>query len=144
MAIQNTQPWQMAGWPGYVGAQPTSQIPSQPAPQPSGQTGFNWVLGEAAAKAWPVMPNSTALLMDREEQRFYLKTVDASGMPLPLRIFSFKEITSDEKVNSVDKRSDPRYVTKEEFEAFRQELLYGRLDARQKAKNGGPNHEPAV
>ena len=42
-----------------------------------------WVQGEQAAKSYMVAPNTTVLLMDSESQRFYLKSSDASGMPLP-------------------------------------------------------------
>lgn len=126
-----TAPWNY-GVGNYNNGNRTVPI-QQPVSQP--QNGFIWVQGEAAAKSWPVPPNSTALLMDSEDQKFYLKTVDASGMPHPLRIFSFKEITGEKKEAITP---DPaKYVTKEEFEAFRNELLYGRQ------KRGG-EHEPTV
>ena len=34
------------------------------------------------------------ILMDSEQTRFYIKTTDASGMPAPLRVFTFEEITN--------------------------------------------------
>ena len=112
-----------------------SYMPQAPAQQPAQQTGVNWVQGEAAARSWMVAPNSTVLLMDSESERFYLKSTDASGMPLPLRVFEYKERTGEAKQNPIDKGS---YVTREEFEAFRQELLYGKPE-----KRGGAN-EPTV
>lgn len=59
--------------------------------QPTGTPAINWVSGEAGAKSWMVAAGNTVLLMDSENQTFYLKSADPSGMPLPLRIFDYKE-----------------------------------------------------
>lgn len=107
-----------------------SYMPNPPAQQPAQQTGVNWVQGEAAARSWMVAPNTTVLLMDSESERFYLKSTDASGMPLPLRIFEYKERTGEQKPNPIDKGS---YVTREEFDAFKHELLYGNPEKAGKA-----------
>ena len=61
--------------------------------QPS--NGIVWVQGESAAKSYPVAPNTTVMLLDSESSTFYLKTSDASGMPLPLRVFDYKERTQN-------------------------------------------------
>ena len=66
----------------------------QPAPQPQ-SNGIVWVQGESAAKSFPVAPNTTVMLLDSESSVFYLKTSDASGMPLPLRVFDYKERTQN-------------------------------------------------
>lgn len=66
----------------------------QPAPQPQ-SNGIVWVQGESAAKSFPVAPNTTVMLLDSEASVFYLKTSDASGMPLPLRVFDYKERTQN-------------------------------------------------
>lgn len=60
------------------------QMPQMTPVQQPQQNGLIWVQGEAGAKSYLVAPNSTVLLMDSENQRFYLKSSDASGMPLPL------------------------------------------------------------
>ena len=68
----------------------TSQpMPSQPMQQQSSQ--IIWVSGEAGAKSYLVAPGNTVMLLDAENSVFYLKSADASGMPLPLRIFDYKE-----------------------------------------------------
>ena len=69
-------------------AQPVQQVA-----QPS--NGIVWVQGEAAAKSFVVAPNTTVMLLDSENSVFYLKTSDASGMPLPLRVFDYKERTQN-------------------------------------------------
>lgn len=92
------------------------------APQtPSANNGLNWVQGETGAKSYLVAPGNTVLLMDSEGQRFYLKSSDASGMPLPLRVFEYAEITASA---GLDKKTEDNtaYATKAEFAAFKTEI----------------------
>lgn len=74
--------------------QTSPQMSTTPTPPQSGN-GIVWVQGEASAKSYPVAPNSTVMLLDSESNTFYLKTSDASGMPLPLRVFDYKERTQN-------------------------------------------------
>jgi hypothetical protein len=67
-------------------------MPSQPMQQQSSQ--IIWVSGEAGAKSYLVAPGNTVMLLDAENSVFYLKSADSSGMPLPLRIFDYKERTT--------------------------------------------------
>ena len=77
--------------------------PMQPVQQPVQQNnGIVWVQGENAAKSYPVAPNTTVMLLDSESSVFYLKTSDVSGMPLPLRVFDYKERTQNPTVLPVD------------------------------------------
>lgn len=75
---------------------------------------INWVQGEAGARSIPVPAEQKALLMDSETNVFYIKSSDASGMPLPLRTFEYKEVgvVSD----SSTARPQSEYVTHEELE----------------------------
>lgn len=92
----------------------------QPAPQPQ-SNGIVWVQGESAAKSFPVAPNTTVMLLDSESSVFYLKTSDASGMPLPLRVFDYKERTQNGSVlpvNAPNSDSDidfNNFVTRDEL-----------------------------
>ena len=74
---------------------PTMQPMQMTQPNNQQNVGINWVKGEQGAVSFIVAPNSTALLMDSECKRFYLKSADASGMPLPLRKFEFNEIIQE-------------------------------------------------
>ena len=99
--------------------QPMVAQPTVPAPQAN--NGLVWVQGEAGAKSYPIAPGCTVMLMDSEGERFYLKSADASGMPLPLRVFEYTERNnapaSDFKVGTSDfSEMDDRFVTREEFE----------------------------
>lgn len=67
----------------------------QQIPQHQTNNGLIWVQGEAGAKSYLVAPNTTLMLMDSEKSAFYLKSADASGMPLPLRVFEYVEITQN-------------------------------------------------
>ena len=95
--------------------------PSYPAPavqQTAPTSGaMIWVQGESGAKSYITPPNTTVLLMNSEADQFFIKSVDASGMPSPLRVFDYTEVTS--KAGPVPEVS---YVTREEFDAFKEEL----------------------
>lgn len=93
--------WQ-AGTPWY----------SQPviSQQAQNNAGINWVQGEAGAKGFAVAPGQSVLLMDSESNVFYIKSTDASGMPLPLRTFDYSERVP------VTKNVQGDFITREEFE----------------------------
>ena len=98
----------------------TSQpMPSQPMQQQSSQ--IIWVSGEAGAKSYLVAPGNTVMLLDAENSVFYLKSADASGMPLPLRIFDYKERTTTAQQTfggsvTAESVNLDNFVTREEFE----------------------------
>lgn len=84
------------------------------APQ---NNGIQWVQGEEAAKSYYVQPGKSVLLMDSESKCFYIKSVDASGMPLPLRIFDYTERTQTAPASSTTNATPNNdYITREEFE----------------------------
>ena len=107
---------------------PNLQIPLQPPQMPqngvqSSSNGITWVLGENAAKSFPVGAGQTVVLMDREEPIMYMKSVDQSGMPLPLRIFDITERTSEKQISNVTKEVTTNdYVSRKEFDEFRESV----------------------
>lgn len=111
----------------YQNVQPMPQPMPQNVPQntPQAQSNGNaimWVQGEAGAKAYPVAPNTSVLLMDSEESVFYIKATDASGMPQPLRIFDYTERTPQNAHRAV---ATPQVdvVTREEFERLKDDVM---------------------
>lgn len=111
--------------------QPYYQLPQQPqqvqiqAPQQQAQpqqpsTSILWVQGEAGARAYPVAPGASVLLMDSETSAFYIKTMDASGMPQPLRTFDYVErqhAASTPPMAQAQPQMDlSGYVTRDELE----------------------------
>lgn len=93
---------------------------------PQQQQGIIWVQGESAAKAYPVAPGSNVLLMDSEGECFYIKSTDASGMPLPLRVFEYKEIVHTQpqlsNTNYSNNFNPNEYVKKEELEEVKKQI----------------------
>ena len=105
-----------------MGYQPAMYTPSGAVPDNLSQyknqyqtnsNGLIWVQGESGAKSFIVAPGQTALLMDSEAIRFFLKSSDASGIPLPLRVFEYSEVTSQKNAQSDDMG---QFVTRKEFE----------------------------
>ena len=97
--------------------------------------GLLWVQGETGAKSYLVAPNSTVLLMDSENSRFYLKSADGAGMP-NMRIFEYKEITNTppnvlQWQYSNEKELNDKYVTREEYDGLKRqyEAIMERLDS---------------
>lgn len=103
--------------------QAQQQMPLQQPQMPqngvqSAGNGITWVLGENAAKSFPVGVGQTVVLMDREEPVMYMKSVDQSGMPLPLRVFDITERTE----TSSPKTSNTDYVSRSEFDKFKEDI----------------------
>lgn len=92
-----------------------NQPPQAQAAPPQTSPGLTWVQGEAGAKSYLVGAGQSVLLMDSESSSFYIKSTDASGMPLPLRVFDYKERTQAPATTA--SAFDPnKYVTRDEFD----------------------------
>ena len=82
-----------------------------------------WVQGIAGAKSYPVAPGHSAPLFDSEDLKVYIKTVDQSGVPQPLRCFRLVEENQNGLLNS---QTTPEVkdvsVTKADLENFRNEV----------------------
>lgn len=95
-------------------------LPHTAAPAPQGTGDIQWVQGEVGAKSYPVAPGHSVLLMDSENSVFYIKTLDASGMPLPLRTFDYSErsVPAPMPTAQPEAQFNPGdYITRKEFEA---------------------------
>lgn len=109
----------MFGSPNYYSSYPWNNYGTQNnvAQHATQSNTINWVQGEAGAKAFMIAPGQSVLLMDSESNSFFIKSSDASGMPLPLRVFDYVERTvTKSETASAD------YVTREEFEKRLSEL----------------------
>lgn len=94
----------------------------QPQVQQQQSNTLTWVQGESGAKSYMVPANGTVLLMDSESDQFFLKSTDASGMPLPLRVFKYSEVVSQPQNQRSHVADEEVYVTKDEFENFKREM----------------------
>lgn len=87
--------------PAYNNYFPMQYQPPQAVPQYQPPShGIVWVQGEAGAKSYLVGAGNSVILMDSEDSTFYIKSTDASGMPLPLRIFDYTERKQDAPTNT--------------------------------------------
>lgn len=86
-----------------------------------------WVQGIEGAKAQQVQPGNTLLLLDSEQDRFFIKACDQYGIYLPLKAYSFTEIIDSTEPMTVVEASAAtpdlsNYVTKEELTQILKEL----------------------
>ena len=113
-------------FPYYPAYQP-QMYQNQYTPQQHG--GLIWVQGIEAAKSYPVSAGQSILLMDSESNTFFIKTADASGMPLPLRIFDYTERTANNAPKAAQEtHTEPSidlsaYVTRDELESRIKEIM---------------------
>ncbi len=115
-----------------------NQLRSIPPYQRMDQNGLNWVQGEAGAKSWIVPPGGTALLMDSENQRFYLKSADMTGVPA-MRTFEYVEVGTQKPQ---EQPQTPKFVTMEEFTEFRNEVMNKLSEPIARKKKGEANESP--
>ena len=73
---------------------------------------IQYVNGKQSAEAYQMTPNSSVILMDSNQARFYLKQTDASGMAT-IKVYDFHE---------AEEEKPAEYVTKSEFETFKAQM----------------------
>ena len=110
-------------------AQPmqNAQMPMQGQPT----NDFLWVLNENEATSYPVAPNNTVTLWDKNLPTIYIKSVNAQGVP-SMRVLDFVERTSATPTQPVGTsfNSPNNFVTLDSFNALKcdVEALSGKLD----------------
>ena len=105
---------------------PQQQLTQPVVQQPVNDNGILWVQGEAGAKSWAEKKGKSVMLMDSESNTFYIKSSDASGMPMPLRIFDYNERTVQQTQPQVVQHNEidtSQFVTWEEFNKKLDELF---------------------
>jgi len=111
-------------YPNMMNAQQpyqTFQNPYAMNMTPQTPTTLTRVTGIDGAKAYQMTPNSTVALFDNNEDIMYIKTTDGAGFPT-IRTFSFNEVTH----NAQQQVSNNEYVTRNEFNKLKEELLNGK------------------
>lgn len=107
-------------------AQPVQQVQ-----QVQQSPGIVWVQGEAGAKSYLVGAGQSVLLMDSESSSFFIKSTDASGMPMPLRVFDYTERKTPGAEVKPSVMDMSAYITREEFKKWAddfKESLKGEVD----------------
>ena len=104
-----------------------AQMPMQGQPT----NDFLWVLGQTEAEGYPVAPNNTVTLWDKNLPTIYIKSVNAQGVP-SMRVLDFVERTSTNPTPPVGTafNSTNNFVTIDSFNALKGdvEALRGKLD----------------
>ena len=111
--------------------QPMSQQMQQAQMQTQPTNDFLWVLNENEATSYPVAPNNTVTLWDKNLPTIYIKSVNAQGVP-SMRILDFTErAATASKTPSVPSFNSPNsFVTLDSFNALKGDVedLRGKLD----------------
>lgn len=99
--------------------QPMSQQMQQATMQTQPTNDFLWVLNENEATSYPVAPNNTVTLWDKNLPTIYIKSVNAQGVP-SMRILDFTERTATpHKTPSTPYFNSPdNFVTIDSFNAL--------------------------
>ena len=104
-----------------------AQMPIQGQPT----NDFLWVLNENEATSYPVAPNNTVTLWDKNLPTIYIKSVNAQGVP-SMRVLDFVERTATNPTPPVGTafNSPNNFVTLDSFNALKGdvEALRGKLD----------------
>ena len=104
-----------------------AQMPMQGQPT----NDFLWVLNENEATSYPVAPNNTVILWDKNLPTVYIKSVNAQGVP-SMRVLDFTERTATAPKQPVSGpfSSSNNFVTLDSFNALKGdvEALSGKLD----------------
>lgn len=103
-----------------------AQIPIQGQPT----NDFLWVLNENEATSYPVAPNNTVTLWDKNLPTIYIKSVNAQGVP-SMRVLNFVERTATNPTQTVATafNSPNNFVTADQFNALKGDVedLRGKL-----------------
>lgn len=127
-----TNDYLMGGPMPYRGA--TGYAPSYLstiAPQNNNtNTNIVWTMGLESAKAYPLFPGKTVMLMDSESPRFFIKSVDNNGYAT-LKSYTFREETF-QPTNAAKPVATADFITREQL---REEL--SKFAEQLRATNGG-------
>lgn len=110
--------------PGQTQIQP-QQPPMQSIIQPKPLNDIIWVLNESEATAFPVAPNNSVVLWDKNNDTIYIKSANAQGVP-SMRILDFVERTDNTQKNTAEHKRNCKsgnFATKEQINE-----LQGRID----------------
>ena len=113
----------------YQQPMPQQMQPVQTVQQPAND--FLWVLNENEATSYPVAPNNTVTLWDKNLPTIYIKSVNAQGVP-SMRVLDFVERTSTSPTTPSGTAFNlpNNFVTIDSFNALKGdvETLKGKLD----------------
>ena len=106
--------------PMYYPQQNQMQMQNQPQVQaPPINNSIIWVQGEAAAKSYPIAPNSSVPLWDSEANVIYIKSADMSGMP-SIKVLDYTMRDIAPRTAEISPQND--FATKDDVEYLKNEI----------------------
>ena len=102
--------------------QPVQQMPTMAQPTPLND--MIWVLSEVEAQSYPVAPNNSVILWDKNNDVVYIKSVNMQGVP-SMRVLDYKERTHDNAPKTPvehECKCGSKFVPKEDFVALQKEF----------------------
>lgn len=116
--------------PSYPNIQPLQNL-QQPLQQPTQTTGLIKVTGIEGAKTYQMPPNGITALFDNNEDIFYIKSTDGAGFPT-IKAYKFTAVQENEKQSE----TTINFVSREEFEQFKMEVMSNGKQSVSKRTNG--------
>jgi hypothetical protein len=121
----------------------TNPVPMQMQTQPTNDT-LLWVLNENEASSYPVAPNNSVVLWDKNNKTFYIKTANAQGIP-SMQIYDFTERIENPSKMPVEHTCTcgEKFATKEQINALEGKIneisaMYEELKDKQTTKTVKP------
>ena len=119
MAYNNGFPIGYQPYPQPTYAQQYQQSQQYQNQQAQPSPNLIWVQGEAAAKSYPVAPNSSVPLWDSEANVIYIKSADMSGMP-SMRVIDYTIRDNTPKTAEIAPQGN--FATKDDVEYLKGEI----------------------
>lgn len=136
---QSYAPYQQSFNQGQSYNQQSYAPPQMQMAQPTQSSTINWVQGDVGARAYPIQPGMSVLLMDSEGQNFYIKSADTMGMPT-LKKYAYSEVVEEPmRLESHEaKQIDTAFTaTREEVKQMQEEIKHLKEQIAQMEKSGG-------
>lgn len=114
--------------PNIPNAMSGQNYPQQGQPQnvtqmPQNDNSMIWVLGKNEAEGYPVAPNNTVVMWDRNQNTTYIKSVNAQGIPSMEILDYTKRTPENAKMPELAALNlDAKFVTKEQFTTLQTEF----------------------
>lgn len=99
---------------------------------------LHWVENQAQAEAYMVGAGNTVTLWDSKQNRIYVKSTNEQGIPVPMAIYEYKDITNDVAKESTGNN----YVTADQIEELVSKAIDRHYEKRREeraAKRGESN-----
>ena len=99
-------------------------MPQMPMQPPTMTNDMIWVLSEGEAQSYPVAPNNSVILWDKNSDVVYIKSVNAQNVP-SFRVLDYKERTADNAPKTPVEHKcacGDKFVLKKDFQALQSEF----------------------